>query len=322
VKGEANLGAIGEFGLIDRIRAAVGAGTALVGIGDDAAVLENNGGPALLATVDMLVEGIHFPSDAPPHELGARALAVSLSDIAAMGGTPTASLVSLALPAETPLTYVDSVYRGLAEAAARWGTSIVGGNLSRSPGPRIIDVVQLGLVDRDRVALRSGAQPGDAVAVTGVLGWEAAERALTASEVRHFFRVPEPRLAAGRAVASQGLVTAMMDISDGLAADLHHLVSASGVGAVVYADRLPVAIQAREAGERSGGDALDFALYGGEDYELLMTVRSSQVQNAVEATAPVPLTVIGTVLPPEQGVTLETPGGQRRDLPPGGWRHF
>jgi thiamine-monophosphate kinase len=167
---EESIGALGEFGLIERIRNLIGPTTAVVGIGDDAAVLDVGSPDYLLATADMLVQGVHFGDDADPETLGRHALAVNLSDIAAMGGTPTFALTSLALPNSTTQGFAEGLYLGLRAEARRFDVAIVGGNISSTEGPVVIDVTLLGVVPRDELLLREGAQPGDALVVSGVLG--------------------------------------------------------------------------------------------------------------------------------------------------------
>lgn len=319
---------VGEFGLIDRISSIVGSPGAVVGIGDDAAVLDQPGSNYLLATVDMLVEGVHFPAGAAGIAVGRRAMAINLSDVAAMGGTPTAALTSLALPPDTLLARVEQIYHGLSEEAKTFGVAIVGGNVTRTPGPLSLDVVLFGTVAKEEVVLRSGAQAGDVLAVTGVLGREAARRMTrdragsSREKTEPELSVPEPRVAAGRALASGHLAHAMLDVSDGLGSDLYHLARASEVGAVVYEEALPIALEARTSAAAQGVNPLDLALFGGEDYELLIAVAPDAVQRGAAVLGSVPLYSIGTVLPVDQGVLIEREGGRREPLRAGGWRHF
>jgi thiamine-monophosphate kinase len=292
----------------------------VLGIGDDCAVLDAPGADYLLATVDMLVERVHFAPDAPPKVLGRRALAVNISDIAAMGGTPTAVLTSLCLPPSTEERWVLELYRGMADQAGQFGAGVVGGNLSRTDGPACIDVTVLGRVDKRYLVPRGGARVGDVIGVTGVLGSEAARHALSGSDAG--LTVPQPRVAWGQAMARTGLVHAMIDISDGLAADVAHLAEASEVGAVLYAEQIPVSAAARQAGLRLSADPLGFALHGGEDYELLFTAAADAWSRLVAAAGSASLYQVGTVLDREQGVLLETAGGVRTPLEIRGWTHF
>jgi thiamine-monophosphate kinase len=317
---------IGEFGLIERIAARLDRLTAVVGIGDDAAVLPLSGDEYLLATTDMLVEDVHFRrEEMTPRALGRRALAVNLSDIAAMGGKPTFALTSIALPPDTSVAFVDELYAGLAAEARAFDVAIVGGNVTSTEGPISVDITLLGVVPRDEVALRSGARPGDALAVTGYLGNAAGYRLTREPESgRHGEEppLPVPRVAEARALVSGGMVHAMLDVSDGLGSDAQHLARASGVGLVLYGERLPISIKARSAAQVLDVSALDLALYGGEDYELLIALPEDYVELARARLGKTQLAVIGTVLPADQGCMLERFGGTREPLRPGGWTHF
>ena len=304
-----------------------------MGIGDDAAVIDHGGDLYLLATVDMLVEDVHFRlADVSAVDLGRRALAVSLSDIAAMGGWPTHALCSLAVSPTTSLRFLEEVYRGIGQEGEPFGIGVVGGNVSRTEGPLVLDVTVLGEVPKGQLVLRSGALPGDALAVTGSLG-EAAARRLAQEHPGPMRRagvesllgqtwVPSPRVAAGRALAEEGIVHAMLDVSDGLAADLHHLTAAGGVGAVIEWDHIPVSRLAAAVAGALGQDAGQLALSGGEDYELLVALPADMAPRAARAVHPVPLRVIGEVLPSSEGVRIRLPGGGLRPLPAAGWRHF
>lgn len=329
----ATIGDLGEFGLIDRIARAVRPPTdgVVLGIGDDTAVLDTGGARLLLATVDMQVEGRHFlRRRTPPEQLGRRVAAVNLSDIGAMGGSPRWALVSLALPKRLPVAWVEDFYRGLDRQLAEFGAHVVGGNLSG--GGRIVaDLTLLGEVDRGRLVRRSGARPGDLIGVTGALGRSAAGRAaldagLTdpdaeAAAVAHL--APTPRVREGQALAAAG-VTAMLDLSDGLASDLGHLCAASGVGARVDVARLPVAAEAVSIAGRVGLDPLAFALAGGEDFELCFTAPAATLDRLQAAIRPTntPLSIIGEVTPAAAGRVLVLANGERRALHADGWDHF
>jgi len=303
-----------------------------VGIGDDAAVLDQEGADYLLATVDMLMEDVHFTGEAVAwFDLGRRAMAVNISDIAAMGGTPTAALTSLAARPDTPLQEIEDIYRGIRQEAEQFGASVVGGNITRTSGPMALDVALLGRVPKSEMILRSGAHVGDVLAVTGSLGDAAAARlgfqasSLQDDEAFHTFRlrhaVPQPRVEAGRLLASSRLVHAMLDVSDGLGGDVQHLARASGVGAVIYSDRLPVSTTAQRVANSLEMDATSLALGGGEDYELLIALPEADVKQAQVQLGQIPLTVVGRVVPASSGCTLETDSG-REPLPVSGWRHF
>jgi len=332
--GSSPLASLGEFGLIDRLRRlvpAAGPGVT-IGIGDDAAVLQCAG--PVVATCDIQVEGVHFTwALCGPEDVGWRALAVSLSDIAAMGGVPRYALVSLALPAETTPATIEGIYRGLAEIAGAYDVRIVGGNISRTTGPLIVDVTALGSLDGSRHAVtRAGARPGDGVWVTGTVGGAAAGRFLLehpevrvpgAAALAAAYRRPTPRVQAGRVLAERP-VSAMIDTSDGTAGDLLHLVEASNVGVRLDEERLPQPQGLPQAARAAGLDPAAWALGGGEDYELLFTA-----DREFDARAPgaaeqmdVPLTRIGEILPEPEGRWIVRPGGRRRPLAAQGWDHF
>jgi len=327
--------ALGEFALIERLRSIVPGGGAgvIVGIGDDTAVLQP--GTLVLATCDVQVEGIHFTRDlCTPADVGWRALAVNVSDIAAMGGVPRYALVSLLIPASAGSAALEDLYGGMAELARLHGVAVVGGNVSATPGPLAVDITVLG--EAEHAVLRRGAQPGDGVWITGCAGKAAAGRfllehrdvAVAARETLEMaYRRPVARVAAGRAfgnLARSGLVTAMIDTSDGTASDLLHLAEASGVGVRLDAAHLPVPAGLAEAA-RAAGVAVDaWMLGGGEDYELLFTAAKAFDARANEAAAAagVGITRIGDVLPEREGRWVATAAGEQRPLRAAGWDHL
>jgi thiamine-monophosphate kinase len=276
---------IGEFGLIARLRAAAAAAPADVieGMGDDCAVVRGDGDKDLVLTCDTQCEGVHFRREwVAPRQLGRRIAAVNLSDIAAMGGAPRWALCALALPEETEIDWIDALYVGLREELGRAGATLVGGNTARLAGAVLADLFLVGEVERGRALRRSGARPGDRLFVTGDLGAAAAGLALlrggiaavdaaVAADAIRRHATPEPRLAAGRALAATGLVSACIDLSDGLVADARHLAEESGVSVHLDAERLPVSAAAAAVGAATGRDPGELALYGGEDFELLFT---------------------------------------------------
>lgn len=326
---------LGEFALINRLAALTGAdGGVVVGIGDDAAVLDTGGPRLLLATIDIQVEGRHFRRDRIAAErLGRRTAAVNLSDIGAMGGAPRWALPSLVLPPDLDVAWVEDLYRGLAVELGRFGAVMVGGNLSGGE-QIVIDLALLGEVERGRVLRRDGARPGDVVLVTGTLGASAAGRyALDAgldpadppvAPLVEAHLTPTPRVREGQALAATGLVTAAIDLSDGLSSDLGHLCDASGVGAEVNAARLPLSAETRTLAARLGLDPVGLALVGGEDYELLLTAPPPAVPElvaAVRVATGVPLTAIGAITPAAAGRWL-LHDGRRLPLAASGWDHF
>lgn len=333
-----------EFELIERIRRRVGVPGpgVLRGIGDDTAVLELPGS-ALLASTDALVEGIHFHlSYTSPRQLGKKALAVNLSDIGSMGGRPLFALITLGMRPGLPDHFLDELYDGLLEMGRLHGTQVVGGDTVTSPERFFIDVAILGIPGQGPPVLRNGARVGDRVAVTGPLGASAAGLAwlLAGREgrqpatslprqdeaVRSCCRAhlePVPRVAAGQALAACGAVHAMMDISDGLASEVHHIARASGVGMRLHAGRVPVAEEAREVARLLQQDSFAWALSGGEDYELLFTYDPSGEDRvrAALAGAGLQLHTLGKVTEAVEGVTLEEKG-RIRPLAPQGWVHL
>ncbi len=322
---------LGELAMIRRIRDTIGPEVmpgVRTGIGDDTAVLSVTPGAVLLATTDLVIEDVHFRRAwAPPRDIGWKAMAVNLSDIAAMGGTPRWALVAVALPASTSVEAVDAFYAGMREAAAPHGVVIVGGDTSASPNGWIINVTLLG-EHTGIPKLRSTARPGDAMAVTGTLGRSAAGLALlemgeanarrmgvgdrAMEELRGAHLRPTPRLAEGRWLGAQPGVRAMMDLSDGLTTDLGHICQESGGGARVMLDRLPVAPAARAAARALGRDALEWATGGGEDYELLLACEPSAVESLAQglwSATGTTLTVVGRIEGHDATVTyLDTHG--------------
>ncbi len=330
---------IGEFGLIGRIARALpspGEGV-VVGIGDDVAVLRTDGTRYILATCDIQVETVHFLRDRiTPRQLGQKVVAINVSDIAAMGGLPRYLLVSLVLPKETEVAFVDGLYEGMQEECARWGAEIVGGNMAHSPDGIIVDLFLLGEVEPDRLLRRSGARVGDRVLVTGTLGDSAAGLALLLhpeavcpdvhrDSVLRRHLTPTPRLWEGRTVARSGLATAAIDVSDGLASDIGHICEMSGVGVRIWADALPISDAARAVAGAVGADPLDWALFGGEDYELLFTApadRAPELVRQVQEETGTPVGIIGEITPAEEGTTLVRADGVTLPLRKGGWDHF
>jgi thiamine-monophosphate kinase len=323
----------GEFALIDAFtRALPQLGEGLVlGVGDDAAVLRPPSGEDLVATVDAVVEGVHFDARFAPADVGWKALAVNLSDLAAMGARPLWALVALALPRGTPAARLGAIARGLGACARRHGVVVAGGNVSRA-SELSLTVTVVGAVPRGRAMTRSGGEPGDLLAVSGTLGDAAlglGPRAPAALARRQ--RRPEPRLALGRALV--GVAHAALDVSDGLVQDLGHLCAASGAGAIVDAAALPLSAAFRRAaglaaGALRAGDLerlrpadvgkLAPALAGGEDYELLVALPPARLREALAAAgeAGTPLTVIGRLVR-GRGVRLVGPGGEELPLPAG-----
>jgi thiamine-monophosphate kinase len=319
---------IGEFGLIDRIADMVGKGVGLrLGIGDDAAAWAGEAG-MVLATIDSLVQDVHFSLDFTSwEELGWKALAVNLSDIAAMGGQPRYALVSLALPQDIDVESVVAFYKGMGDIGRTYDVAIAGGDLTVAPQVGI-SVAVLGRAEGDILLTRSAARPGDLVAVTGHLGASAGGlrmleqglrlEAKTAALFRKAHLCPHPRVAEGQALLRVG-VRAAIDISDGLLSDLGHICQMSRVSSRVRLDRIPVPPQLEAA---FGDEALGLALSGGEDYELLFTA-GREVMDEVIRRVGCQVTVIGEVVEGEPGgVILVDEKGNIVPRDGRGWEHF
>jgi len=329
---------IGEFGLIDLLAEMAnraqgkqkGAGQQLIiGIGDDTAAWHGDTS-IQLATVDSLIQDTHFSLDtASWEEVGWKSLAVNLSDIAAMGGLPRYALVSLALPYDTEVENITALYQGMIELARQFDVAIIGGNIS-SATRLAVHVTVLGTAGRQerQILTRSTARLGDRLAVTGYLGAAAAGLEMlnknlsfdteTTAFFRKAFLKPYPRIAEGQLLVEHG-VQAAIDISDGLIADLGHVCQASQVSTRIQVNRVPVALPVKA---HFGDRALELALAGGEDYELLFT-GSSELIDSIRAAASCPITVVGEILADKAGeVNLVDSNGEPVSLPSAGWDHF
>ncbi len=328
---------LGEFGLIARIarRLPPYGEDVRAAVGDDVAVLALDGESYLLATCDVQVERVHFRRESiTPYQLGRRAAAINLSDIAAKGGTPEHFLVSLALPGALEVGWVEELYEGLGDEAAGHGADVVGGNLSRTDGPVVVDVFLLGKVKADEVVLRSGARAGDALLVTGSLGGVAGLALLEQGEagfseeweeVLERYLTPIPRVREGRVIASSGRATSMIDVSDGLSSDVAHICDQSGVGVRLFADHLPLSAGVRSVAAVTGRTGWSLALEGGEEYELCWTVppgTEEEIAARVEEETGTPVTCVGEILPGEEGRWVVLPDGSEIPLLARGWDHF
>jgi thiamine-monophosphate kinase len=300
----------------------------VTGIGDDCAVLRLLPGRGkekdTLITTDFTLEGIHFRRDWHPAEaVGHRCLARGLSDIAAMGGEPVAAFLSLALPRDLPQNWVGRFAQSLISLAKQYGVILAGGDTAESPNGILADIVVVGTAPKGEAVLRSGAGAGDLIYVSGELGGSAAavsemrkkpKRKLNPRDYpRHFF--PEPRIELGRILREKGLASAMIDTSDGLSTDLAHICEESGVGAEVQAELIPRATVGKPAREVD----LQFALHGGEDYELLFTApRGTRIPTRIAET---PITRIGHITRGRK-IFLVNRGRVGYELQPRGWEHF
>ena len=326
------LSSAGEFATIGMIKGIAGNDTRgiITGIGDDAAVLSTSIGHRLLATTDMLVEGTHFDLSTTDFTgLGWKSLAASLSDIAAMGGVPRWYLVSLACGRDIEVEKILDFYKGACSLGAAHGVSLAGGDTTGSPGPLVVSVTVLGECPAGRELLRSGARPGDDVYVTGTLGDSAAGfdslKNVCCRDVDMEYLVqrhlrPTPRVTAGAALGASGLVTSMIDISDGLSSDLGHILDESGVGAEIRESDIPLSgpLLKVEGSEK----AVLLALNGGEDYELLFTAGPDAAERlaSLQSEAGTRFSRLG-VITDGRGAFIEH-HGEKRALRPGGFEHF
>jgi thiamine-monophosphate kinase len=318
---------LGEFGLIELLSHIVGddkPGQLVAGIGDDAAAWRSDGS-TLLVTTDTMVQGVHFTAECTWRELGWKVVAVNLSDIAAMGGIPQYALISLSLPGDTDVDDVAQLYHGVAEAADRFEMAVIGGNISSAPLV-VITLTVLGQAQPDGILTRSAAMPGDLIAVTGYLGSSAAGLRMltqhlelgdeTAAYLRSAHLRPQPRISEGQLLVRKG-VRAAIDISDGLIADLGHLCRASGVGAILEVEQVPIHPLVKSAFPR---EAVSLALSGGEDYELLFAAGES-VMDSLRCSDDIIINVIGA-LTSEAGINLSGREGRPFAIDKEGWNHF
>jgi len=299
-----------EFDLIKWIRSSAASQLppSAVGIGDDCAVWPVGDRLLLLAT-DMLVEDVHFTlSEMRKRQIGRKAVAVNLSDIAAMAGVPQTIMVSLALPLHIPLPWAEELMAGVIDIAREFETHLIGGDTTVHPGPLVINVAIAGEATARGPVLRSGAQPGDAIFVTGPLGGSLAGHHWSFS----------PRIREALQLHQIADLHAMIDLSDGLSSDLRHVLRASGVGCQLLTEAIPISEAARQ--RNTVRPALDHALGDGEDFELLFTVSPEDAEKLRRQTT-IPLFEIGTILQDPQTIVLKEADGRIRDLPDTGWKH-
>jgi len=307
-----------EFELIARLTHALPTNKSVViGAGDDCAVLDIGADDRfLLFKTDAVVEGVHFTSDARPEQIGHKALARCLSDIAAMAGTPTAAVITIGLPKQFQSEFVEKLYAGLNALAKAHGVAIVGGETTTNPERMLISISAIGFIPRERLLLRSGAKVGDAIFVTGELGGSITGRHLDF----------EPRLVEARWLAENFQLHSLMDISDGLTGDLRHILKASQVGAELLRSAIPISREARKISKRgeAAKPALVAALTDGEDFELLFTVAGKSAIPLLDAWKKqfpkLKLSCIGKIVPGD-GIKLRDETGVR-PLTTHGYVHF
>lgn len=342
-KKRTEISSLGEFGLIDRLSAGFEnrqAGS-LIGIGDDAAAIALPEGEILLSSCDMLVEGIHFNlAYMPLHLLGYKAVAVNLSDIAAMNGIPRQILVSIGISNRFSVEAVDAIYDGIRKACEEYRVDLVGGDTCSSRSGLVLSITALGSQKKDRIVQRSGASNGELICVSGDLG--AAYMGLQLLEREHkVFEVnpdmqpelpedqayliqrqlkPEARTDIVYELAEKGIIpTSMIDVSDGLASELLHLAKNSQCGLEVFEEKIPVENLTRLAASDFGLSPITCAMNGGEDYELLFTVKQADFEKVSKIDD---VSIIGVVREQSRGCQLQLRSGQQIPLSAQGWAHF
>jgi len=313
----------------------------LIGIGDDAAVFRSTAGKETVITADLLVEDIDFRrTTTPPYLLGHKSLAVSLSDIAAMGARPLWSMMSIGVPEDVWQTdFVERLYDGVLDLANRYGVQLIGGDTSRTTENIVIDSIVAGEATAGMSVLRSGASMGDQIFVTGSLGAAAAglrliergahlaEQNLADEDSQKLDHIllrqlrPEPRVGWGIVLGEERLATSMIDLSDGLSSDLNRVCTASGVGALIDSSLLPIDERVIELCGRRALDPLQLALHGGEDFELLFTVKPANATRLPRRVDGVGIKCIGTIQSASEVVKISE-GPRTWELKPGGWKHF
>ncbi|MGD8962783.1 MAG: thiamine-phosphate kinase, partial [Desulfobacterales bacterium] len=325
---------IGEFGFIKKISRGclIRPDTIVKAIGDDAAAFRNDPEQLALITTDLLVERIHFLREAiSGFDLGYKALAVNLSDIAAMGGTAREAFISIAIPDVCQLDYLDDIYDGIKDLAAKFDVNVLGGDTTRSKIDLIINIVIQGMVPESEILCRDTARPADIIISTGFLGDSKAGLHLILNQIAantqglktllKAHNLPQPHLQEGRFLARQAGVHAAIDTSDGLSSDLGHIAEESKVGARLYADKIPISPNLKDFCARFDFDPVDYALSGGEDYTLLCTIapdRAEDIAHDFENKFKRPLFAIGEITADKQ-LTLIYSDGKTKPITPTGW---
>lgn len=329
---------IGEFGLIGRIKAIVDAPSAelLVGIGDDTAAYRTPIGDVTLLTTDTLIEGVHFDLKYFTfYQLGWKAMAANLSDIAAMGGVPKYALVSFSLPANVQVDSVEEFYRAAKELGDKFKTAIIGGDMTQAPEKVSVSLTVIGEVEEEKLTLRSGAQIGDAVFVIGSLGAAQAGLKVLKShdeklkgkygELVEKHLKPQPRVDEARFLVENFPIHSMIDISDGLASEINHICNQSGVGARINAEQIPLDSATEEVAHTFKEKPLEYALTGGEDFELLFTAAlevADELQHKFHNKFGYYCSRIGMIREQKDGIVLEKPDGEKVSIRGKGYDHF
>src|SRR4030066_2506928 len=326
---------VGEFGLIELIKKKVFKCTnkIIVTIGDDAAIVKSFSGKHLILTTDTLLEKVHFDlSYFSFRDLGHRALAANLSDIAAMGGLPITALVTLGLPSYVSVENVLELYAGMNLLAKKFNCPISGGDITSSPKGLFITIAVLGEVERNFLTLRSKAKAGDLICATGELGEVHAgldllqkgkknKRIKFSKSLVQKHLTPQPKIFEAREIIKKLKPNSMIDISDGWASEVSHITQASKLGAIIYESEIPLSPKARQAGKILNKNPLPWRLYGGEEDELLFTIPKSKVKRLIKLSKRIKLTLVGE-MKKERGVFLVKQDGKKERIKRGGFRHF
>lgn len=332
-----NLKEIGEFGFIKKISRGclIRPDNIIKAIGDDAAAFMTEPDRLTLITTDLLVERIHFLREAiSGFDLGYKSLAVNLSDIAAMGGTAREAFVSIAIPDNCLLDYLEAIYSGIKNLAARFDVNVLGGDTTRSKVDLIINIVVQGTVLKEALLCRDAARPGDVIFSTGFLGDSKAGLHLILNKINadtetleallRAHLIPEPHLREGKFLGRHPGVNAAIDTSDGLSSDLAHIVEESRVGARLFADKIPISQNLKDFCARFNFSPLEYALAGGEDYTLLCTISprsADKIANAFQKEFDRPLFQMGEITDRNK-IELVYPDGKTKPIIPTGWDHF
>ena len=335
---------IGEFGLIKRLtkNITLDKERVIMGVGDDVAVVKTKAEEYLLLTCDILIEGTHFTKETiTPCQLGKKVVAINVSDIAAKGGIPKQALISIGLPKDTKVVYVEQIYRGIKEQSKKFNIDIVGGNTALSKDKIFIDLFLVGEIKPDLLLLRSGAKPDDKILVTGNLGDSSAGLKIIENQdlkledikfekkyktkLKQAHLSPNPRVLESRIIAKSNFANSMMDISDGLSSDLAKICEASNVGAIIWEEKIPVSKETLAFAKSIGKSPFNFALHGGEDYELLFTIPKENVEiiiKKIQRETKTKVTEIGEIKDRKFGIKIVKTNGEMTPLNTYGWNHF
>ncbi len=331
---------LGEFGFIRKIQKQMKARSphVLTGIGDDCAILSPSGKNQFAVTTDALLEGVHFNlSWTSANALGEKAIAVNVSDISAMGGKPTAALISLGIPSNLPLKFLQQFYKGLDSACKQYNIELCGGDTVASKKHFFINIVLLGETNAQRTFYRSGAKAGDLIFVTGTLGdsalglkllksrrkkWIAKERDLNFLKKRHL--QPTARLKESRILTLSSLkITSMIDVSDGLLQDLQHICQSSNVGAIIDPQTIPQSKPFQRVSTANRLSTRELTFYGGEDYELLFTLNPQNAKSVKNLLQEIKASLIGEISPTPNSVFIKEKGGKLKPVKKlKGYQHF